>query len=225
MSMTNGTLGNQTQRGKYEDNDIPGAKDPSEAYDLRYWNVPCSVGEPVSSPIRGIVTFFEWDANTAQERIEYGEPQVVVDGATVCVIIPVYQVMTIQGRKSYFEWYDQCCVFLGIEGDCVTLLRHVKDENVTQEERNPLRPRRICVTDWDRWAIDKLIELIKAGIGVAESQGMVKRIVGQLRTRRAETSFSLKLDELVSTILKEEREKPKIVPKPKAGIVSPESKE
>lgn len=174
--MKNGTLGKEVEKGKYEDNDIPGAKDDSEAYDTRHWRVGCSVGTYSETGPHGIVSKFKWDAKTASESIEYGDPYISVDGNTVCVIIPRYQIVTVQGKVEYFEWYDGCCTLI-LEGDCFTVLKFVREDSVSRKYYTILEPLKRCVTDWEREAIDKLIELIKAGIGMAEAESTVKKLL------------------------------------------------
>lgn len=171
-----GRLGDVAERGKYVDNDIPGAKDASEAYDLRYFNYRCSIGSLEKTGPRGIVTHFVPDTRTAKETVEWGEPRLEVQDRTVCILQPGTQVISVEGTRSYFNWYDACCTALFIEGDCATLLEHVKDERETQQSRRPFLVRE-CVTDWPRWALDRIMELLKEGVGLATAAGQVKKLL------------------------------------------------
>jgi hypothetical protein len=172
-------LGTEVSPGKYEDSDIPGAKDPNEAYDTRVFpksKWECTpLGTPAITGPHGIVTKFVADWNTAEERVEYGAPIVNVDGATVCVITPRTKVVKVTGTKTYFQWSNLSCPL-----DNITLLDFVKDEQETVEERDQMEPLIRCKTDWPKWLIDQFLKLIQSGV----SPERALLLLGQLSPSR-----------------------------------------
>lgn len=175
--MGDGLLGPEVEEGVYEDNEIPGAEDEDEAYDLRFfpreeWG--CTpFGTPTITGPHGMVTKFERNPRSATSRTEYGTPTVSVDGATVCVIVPRTQVVSSSGTKTYFNWYNLCCAL-----DCVTLLEYVREEVETDEKRTLLDPEIRCVTDWPQWALDRLLDLIRNGATLGQAVTTVQGLFG-----------------------------------------------
>jgi hypothetical protein len=103
---TDGKLGGQAEPGKYIDTEIPGAKDPGEAYDTRYYPRSAFGCWPAGTPTirgpRGVVTYFVKDRATVTTREERGPVTVQADGATTCIIVPRFLHTTYQGTLVYF---------------------------------------------------------------------------------------------------------------------------
>ncbi|TAH39716.1 MAG: hypothetical protein EYC70_02700 [Planctomycetota bacterium] len=186
--MSGGELGRKTGAGQYEDNDIPGARDPGEAYDRALHQFRCTIGERKTEGPKGFVTGFEPDFNAAPEiTTEEGAPQVVHMGSETCVIIPRFQVQKTQGTQTVYRWYDCWCERFGIEGDAWIELEEVSRQRHTKTERYALAPHVRCDTDWVKWFLEQLGKLTQAGLSgaklmaAAEALGQERALPAGLR--------------------------------------------
>ena len=175
--MNGGELGKKTSRGKYEGNDVPGARDPDEAYDRAVYQFDCALGERKSEGPQGFVSYFEVDFGAPPELdTEDGTPQVVHMGSETCIIIPRFQVQKIHGTQIIYRWYDCWCEKLGIEGDAWIELEEVSRQRHTKIERYPLEPRIRCDTDWVKWFLEQLGRLAEAGLSGAKLAAAVRTL-------------------------------------------------
>lgn len=170
--MPDGILGPMSEDGKFEDSDIPGAKDADEAYDLRKRDIVCTIGSLKIVGPRGFVSRFIADDLTEQQ-IEYGRPTVTREGSRICVVIPRTLVTTKTGTREVFRWFDYCCVAFGIEGDCAVGLEFLREEQATIEERSLLRPLFECATDVGGAIANGITDLIKAGVSSDQAAALL----------------------------------------------------
>jgi hypothetical protein len=175
--MPDGTLGEEYEPGKFRNNNIPGAEDADEAFDLRRWKVECFAATSKRRGPRGIVTHFKPDPASAKSETVRGDPVVRAEGATVCIIVPQTQVTTVSGTKTYFQWYDHCCKVAIVETDCTVVLEFVKSEQETARQETTLDPEIRCVTDWPRWVLEKITDLIKQGVSLDSALTLVKPLL------------------------------------------------
>ena len=175
--MPDGTLGEEYEPGKFRNNNIPDAKDADEAFDLRRWKIDCFASTSKRIGPRGIVTHFKPDPTTARSETVRGDPVVRAEGATICIIVPQTQVTIVSGTKTYFQWYDHCCKFADVETDWVILLEFVKSEQETVRQETTLDPEIRCVTDWPRWMLVRIIDLIKHGVSLDRAMTLMKPLL------------------------------------------------
>lgn len=175
--MPDGTLGEEYEPGKFRNNNIPGAEDSSEAFDLRRWKIDCFAAANRRRGPRGIVTHFKPDPATARSETVRGDPVVRAEGATVCIIVPQTQVTTVSGTKTYYQWYDHCCQFAIVETDCAVVLEFVKSEQETVRQETTLDPEIRCVTDWPRWVLERITDLVKQGVSLDRAVTLVKPLL------------------------------------------------
>lgn len=182
--MPDGTLGSKVLdkdgkfTGKYEGNSIPGAEDEDEAWDTRYLKVRCAPGSYSRRGPGGIATYFEPDTKTAKEKTEYGEAKVDTDDGKICVILPRTKIVTVEGKKVFYNWFDVCCTL--VFSDCVTELEFVKEEAATDERRTPLEPLVSCHTDFGEFLLDLLKQLVGKGVSELELKKLLQKFLPML---------------------------------------------
>jgi hypothetical protein len=162
--MADGVLGKQTETGKYEGNDIPGADDESIAYDAAHYKFDCTIGTPTISGPNGTVTFFEEDhSKPPQISDEHGPVTVVKENETLCIIIPWRRVVIQPGTLIIFDWYDVSCLL-----DSVVMIKERARQPYSQRRETPMKPIKRCETDIPALIFRKVLDLISKGISPSE---------------------------------------------------------
>jgi len=171
--MSDGELGKEVEPGKWEKNDIPGAKNDSVAYDDAYFNLTCRpFGDPTITGPNGVVTTFQADNQAPTTATEYGKAEVFHDGDTICIVIPVTKVVTQTGTTIVYDWYDASCLL-----SSAVLLKEKSRSQTPQVRKTILKPLKRCETDIPAWLFHKLTGLISSGASPTE---IVKLLTGYL---------------------------------------------
>jgi hypothetical protein len=168
-SLSGGELGDwNEEKQRFENNDIPGASDASEAYLGRHTCDPFSYGH---SEARGYVIYSRIDSQ-GHPKIwtEYGDYNIIQNKEQVCIIISVIQYQSNPVIEEIYLWRDAwCCYLLG----CDYFVELQKSSTVYKDgDTIPtlLEPIRRCFSIEQANGIDfaKIFEsLLESGINAA----------------------------------------------------------